>query len=194
MSNEIFYLKKLFSRARKLHKEGNYSDSLSFLQNSAELWMESSKRVAFMMLIGLNFLKQKEFERAERVLLEAQAISPSNVNVLNLLGQACFYMERYERAEKIFLNARNIDFFNFDFTLKAAKAAMKAESYNRMFKRLKEGYIPDVITEQDGLRLKRILLQFLELNDVKNRYKMVKSFRSFCYDKNQMARKKVRQG
>lgn len=192
MTDEIFYLKKLFNGARKLHKEGRFGESISFLQNSADLWMDSSKRSSFLMLLGLNFLKQKEYERAERVLLEAQAISSSNLNVLNLLGQACFHMERYERAEKVFLSARNIDFFNFDYTLKAAKAAMKAGCYGRMFKRLKEGYIPDVLTEQDHLRLRRILLQFLANKEAKNSYRLVKSFRSFCYEKNRLAEKSAR--
>jgi len=193
LNSEIIFLKTLFTNAKRLFNNQNFTESLTLLQNTSELWIDSPKKVAFLMLTGLNFLKLKKYERAERAFLEALAGSPENINALDLLGQSYYYMGKYEKSEKFFLTARNIDFFNFEYTLKSAKAAMKSGHYRRMFKRLKEGYIPEIITFVDERRLRKILSEFLKLESIDDSFILVKKFRAFCYDKKKRLKSRVEQ-
>ncbi|MCG8572912.1 MAG: hypothetical protein MJB14_22495 [Spirochaetes bacterium] len=183
MDNELTILKKIFKKAYQLYKANLYFESFELIRNTSEIWLEFPQKVRFLNLLGLNFIQLNNLEEAERVLMEAFAIAPEDHRILDTLGELFLKTEDFKKAEKAFLVARKLDFFNFKYTIKSAKAALLSGNYRRMFRRLKEGYIPEIIDSKQEEVLKKLLSDILHNEKIVHRYKMVKNFRSFCYDR-----------
>ena len=193
MEKEIVLLKTLFIRAYNLFLDGHYEDSLKLLSHTSEIWVDYFQKSKFLTLMGMNYFKLNELNKAERALLEALAVSPESVKVLDLLGQIYYYQKRYIESEKAFLTAKRRDFYNFYFSIKTAKSAWKSGSYLRMFKRLKEGYVPDLIDMKEERKLKDFLLNFLRDSKTPDAYVLTKRFRAWCYErKKKYKRQKIR--
>lgn len=189
MERDLLLLKTLFIKAYNLFLEKNYADSIKLLTHTTELWIDYYQKNRFLTLLGMNYFRLGKFEKAERVLLESLAIFPDNIKVLDLLGQIYFYQQRYIESEKAFLSAKRNDEYNFNFALKTAKSAWKAGNYARMFKRLKESYIPDIISAKEQSKLKEFLLDFLRTSEAPNAYILTKNFRKWCFNKRKNVKK-----
>lgn len=192
VDKDLMLLKKLYSKSFNLYKEGKYKESLSLILNTSELWIDYIQKSRFLFLLGINYFKLEENDRAERALLESLAIIPDDIRVLDLLGKIYFLQERFVESEKIFLRAKKNDFYNFHFSIKTAKSAWMSGNFKRMFKRLKEGYIPQLIGEKEEKKLKELLLDFLRNSNIDHAFFLIKQFRKWCYEKRLRMRKNLK--
>jgi len=183
MEKDLVLLKTLYNKSYSLYIEKKYEESLNLLNHTSEIWIEYSQRSRFLTLVGMNYFKLEKLEQAERALLESIAIYPDNIKVLDLLGKIYYLQGRFIESEKAFLEAKKNDFYNFYFSIKTAKSAWKSGNFNRMFRRLKEGYIPQLISKKEEKKLKEFLLEVLHNGENPEAYEHIKKFRKWCYEK-----------
>lgn len=183
MENDKLFLKTLFKKAYDLYLEETYEDSQKLLSQTQDLWFDEKDKCKFLTLFGMNSLKLKNFERAKRSFFEVLAIFPHNPKIYDMLGEVYYSEGKYVESEKMYVRAKEEDFFNFDLTLKSARSAWKSGNYIRMFKRLKDGYIVDVISKEEEKELKKFLLEFLKTSNYPETYSLVKNFRDWQFVK-----------
>lgn len=181
MKKDSLILKNLFNKSYNLYVSERYKESLNLLNSKAPLWFDHHSKFKFIILIGMNFYKTGQFDRAERSFYEALSLFPENIKVMDLLGKMYFMQKRYIDAERIYMKAKREDYFNFEFSIKAAQAALLSKSHKRMFRRLKEGYLPEFITHEEEKKLKKFLLDYMKNNAGPDTYEQVKKFRSWCH-------------
>jgi tetratricopeptide (TPR) repeat protein len=190
MEKDLVLLKTLFNKSYNLYLDSKYEDSLKLLNHTSEIWMEYSQKSKFLTLVGMNYFKSQKFSQAERALLESLAHYPDNIKVLDLLGKIYFAQGRFVESEKAFLEAKKNDFYNFYFSIKTAKSAWKSGNFKRMFRRLKEGYMPQLISKKEEKKLKEFLLEVMHNTDNPDAYEFIKKFRKWCYEKKQKIKKR----
>jgi tetratricopeptide (TPR) repeat protein len=189
LKKDLVLLKTLFDKAYKLYVDKKYIDSLNLLNHTSEMWIDYPQKNRFLTLIGINNYKLKNYYLAERALLESLALYPDNIRVLDILGKIYYVQERYIESERVYLKAKKNDFYNFYFSIKTARSAWKSGNYNRMFRRLKEGYMPQFIGKKEVKKLKEFLLEFLRTSDSPHTYLLIKKFRKWCYEKDKKVKK-----
>jgi hypothetical protein len=108
-----------------------------------------------------------------------------------MLGEICFLTGDYKESDRMYSRAKKCDYFNFDLTLKSALSAWKSGNHQRMYKRLKEGYIPEIISRDEELNLKKFLLDFLSNSNYPKAYSLVKKFRKWCSFRKKHIQKKT---
>jgi len=183
MEEEKILLKIVYKKAYYCYLEASYDESIKILNNSLDIWFETRDKYKFMTLIGLNYLKLKNYDRAERAFYEVLGEFPYNPKILDLIGTLYYESSKFVESEKMYLKARDEDFFNFGLTLKSAYSAWKSGNIIRAFKRLKAGYIPSVINAQEEKELKKFLLDFLRQSKSPQAFDLVKNFREWQLNK-----------
>lgn len=172
-------LKSLYSKAKDLYIKENYKDSLLLLKNTTDMWQDNSYKARCLMLIGMNYIKTKEFDLAERALLESVAESLNNPKVLDILGGMYYSLGKYEDADSVYRTALREDGYNVDFVVKSARILWKLGDISRMFKRLKLGYALDSLDISEERKLDKFLLDFIRNSDLPQSYYYLKKIRSW---------------
>lgn len=195
MDKEVILIKILYKKAHDLYIDESYEDSLKLLIQTSEIWFDHQLKHKFLYLQGMNFFKMKNFERAMRIFYELLTLIPRNPKIFFMIGEICYLTGNYKESEKMYSRAKKCDYFNFELTLKTAMSAWKSENYMRMYRRLKEGYIPEIISKDEELKLKQFLLEFLSTSDYAKAYQLVKKFRKWCsFRKKQTLKKPINKG
>ncbi len=190
MEKDLLLIKTLFKKSLNLYQDKRFQDSINLLSNTSDLWINYIEKWRFLTLLGVNYFKLSNFNRAERIFLESLTIVPDNLKALDLLGRIYFIQGRYIESERIFYTAKKYDFYNFYLNIRMALSAWKSGNLQRMFKRLKDGYIPHIIGKKEEKKLKEFLLDFLKNSNNSEAYVLIKNFRKWCYEVKQKVKKK----
>jgi tetratricopeptide (TPR) repeat protein len=192
LDKEVILIKILYKKAYNLYLDECFEDSLKLLIQTSEIWFDHHLKIKFLYLQGMNFFKLKNFERALRIFYELAILIPRNPKIFFMLGEISYSLGNYKESERMYSKAKKCDYFNFDLTLKTALSAWKSDDYLKMYKRLKEGYIPEIISKEEELKLKKFLLDFLANSNYSKTYSLVKKFRKWCnFRKKQTLKKPI---